>query len=261
VRNIPTEQRELLAVTPILITSSITPHDATVRLLDPQRRLFHAIESIEQWVRVAQGSRLVLCDGSNFDFRPIVKERFRKAKIECLLFENDPSKIATYGRGYGEGEIISFALRHSEFLSESDAFAKCSSKLWVENYSQCLSQWRGKCLFFGHFKNAFSLIKPIEMLQVDTRFYITEKKFYLENLLNAHKQIGTSPSFGLEDYFHQRLLNIQQKKYLFSIAPVIRGVGGGIADYYKDNWSRVLKEKARLEIVKKSKNFKEFFNL
>ena len=247
--------------TPILITSSITPQDTSVKLSDPQERLFHAIESIENWIRVAPGAPLVICDGSNFDFRPIVSERFPGASIECLFFQNDCSKIRTYGRGYGEGEIIKFALMHSAHLRDSDAFSKCSSKLWVENYSECLRELHGDCLFSGVFKNAFSPTKQIEMVQVDTRFYIVKSGFYLSRLIDAHRKIGVTPGFGLEDSFYSSLTAMGKKMYLFSIPPVIRGVGGGTAEYYKSTWQRIIKEKIRLRIIKRSHNFKNLFDL
>jgi hypothetical protein len=246
---------------PILITSSITPHDTGVRLADPEKRLFHALESITHWLRVAPGSSFVLCDGSNFDFQPIIQERFPNDEIECLFFENDRAKILSHGRGYGEGEIVKYALKHSAFLAESTSFAKCSSKLWVENYTKCLEEWRGNCLFSGVFKNTFSITKRTEMVQVDTRFYIVDYDFYRKHLKDAHLRIGEAAGFGLEDCFFEILKAIHQDRYLFSIPPTIRGVGGGTGTYYKDNWLRVQKEKIRLEIIKKSRNFHTIFNI
>lgn len=245
---------------PILITSSITPHDIGVKLLDPERRLFHALEAIEHWIRVAPASRFVLCDGSNFDFSPIAKERFPDTQIECLFFENEPLQIANFGRGFGEGEIVKFALRNSLYLRQSGAFAKCSSKLWLENYADCAKEWTGDCLFSAVFNNAFSISRSIEMAQIDTRFYITSNDFYSRHLVNAHLQINTSTGFGLEDCFHARLCEIQQRRYLFPVTPHIRGVGGGTGTYYKYNRIRVFKDSIRLAIAKKSRKLNNLFS-
>lgn len=245
---------------PILITSSIFPHDTGVKLSNQKERLHHAIESIEQWLRVIPNGQFVLCDGSNFDFAPIIKQRFNCAKIESLFFENNQTKIRIYGRGYGEGEIIRFALNNSKFLHASEAFSKCSSKLWVSNYAECLREWRGDCLFSGVFKNSFNIFKPTEMVQLDTRFYIVRKDFYLQNLANAHQQIRKEDGFGLEDSFYQLLLRMNKNRYLFSTQPVISGVGGGTGKYYKTNRIRVLKEKIRFAIIKQSSRFRSMFN-
>lgn len=245
---------------PILITSSITPHDIGVKLADPRKRLYHAIEAIEHWIRVAPKAKFVLCDGSNFDFRPIINERFPKIEIECMYFQNDQKKIAQYGRGYGEGEIIQFALNQSKHLSQSNVFAKCSSKLWVENFNECLKEWQGDSLFSGVFRNAFSPTKPIEMIQVDTRFYVVEKRFYKDNLCDAHHKIEVTKGFGLEDSFHRILLTEKKEKYLFSLPPVIKGVGGGTGEYYKSTWLRILKERLRTAKIKQSLEFRKLFN-
>ena len=258
--NAKPEKTNPTARIPILITSSITPHDTAVKLADPEQRLFHAIESISQWIRVAPASRFVLCDGSSFDFRPIVRELFPTTEIESLFFDNDPVKIRAYGRGYGEGEIVKFALKHSAYLREAEIFAKCSSKLWVENYADCLKEWRDNCLFSGVFKNVFSIRKLIEMVQVDTRFYIVNSDFYLKNFIDVHQHIGKAPGFGLEDSFFQKLQAIHPYNYLFSVQPVIRGVGGGTGKYYKDSWLRIVKEYLKLKIIKKTRIFRHLFN-
>ena len=249
----------LTAKIPILITSSIKPHDTGVKLLDPQKRLFHAIESIEQWIRVAPESRLVLCDGSGFDFDPIVRERFPKAIIECLKFNNDKANISIYGRGYGEGEIIKFALNNSQLLGEAIAFTKCSSKLWVENYAMCARNFDDSCAFQGVFGDVFSVTKPIVLTQVDTRFYFVTKAFYLTNLINAHKAIDLKNGRGLENVFFEILIDLKQANFLLPTPLQIRGVGGGIGTYYKYNYVRLVKEEIRLEISKKSTKFLKFF--
>ena len=130
----------------------------------------------------------------------------------------------------------------------------------MENFTECLKEWRGDCLFSGVFRNAFSPTKSIEMIQVDTRFYVVEKSFYIENLCDAHHRIGVTEGFGLEDSFHQILLDRKREKYLFSVPPVIKGVGGGTGKYYKSTWLRLLKERLRTGKIKQSLEFRNLFN-
>lgn len=91
---------------PLLLTSSIIAHDQGVKLKDTNARLRHAIESVEQWLRVDPQLPIVLCDGSNFDLRLALSDRFAGATIEYLRFENDQEMVRKFGRGYGEGEIV-----------------------------------------------------------------------------------------------------------------------------------------------------------
>lgn len=43
-------------------------------------------------------------------------------RIKCLYFINDPQKIAIFGKGFGEGQIIYYALYHPKFLQYEDFF-------------------------------------------------------------------------------------------------------------------------------------------
>ena len=125
---------------PLLLTSSVVAHDPSVALSDTQTRKLLTIRSINEWLRVDPSIAIVICDGSNYDFAPEITLLFPQAKIECLHFENTQVEVEKYGRGFGEGEIIRFALAHSKFIQEAQCFAKCTAKLWVENFEDCKKQ-------------------------------------------------------------------------------------------------------------------------
>ena len=164
---------------PILLTSCVIVSDHSVSLKDENSRIRLTIESIEKWLAISSDLRLVICDGSNFDFSKIATEKFPQANIECLFFENDRKSVGLYGKGYGEGEIVKYALQNSVYLKESDFFAKCTAKLWVENFFECLKCWNGTFLCKGYFSNVF-LLKKTQFSYVDTRFYLVNKSFYLK---------------------------------------------------------------------------------
>lgn len=244
---------------PILLTSSVIAHDKGVALTNTDERIRLTLESVEQWLSIQPTSCLVLCDGSSFDFTEIVAKKFPFAKIECLHFENDQDLVEKNGRGYGEGEIIRYALTHSNLIAKAQCFAKCTSKLWVENYTQCLSVWNGNLLLKGVFLNAFSVFKQTEFAYIDTRFYITSCSTYKKFFENAHFQINKDTGYGLEECFHDIFLKNKINKSLFIIAPVICGVGGGTGKYYKNSIKRKLKEDLRLRLVKLNRKFFHFF--
>lgn len=245
---------------PLLLTSSVIAYDHGVALKDTDERIRLAINSIDQWLRIDPTLSIVLCDGSSFDFSELVANRFPTARIECLPFENDQQKVSLFGRGYGEGEIVRHALNHSKFIDDAGAFAKCTSKLWVENFSQCLQSWNGSFLCKGVFKNVFSPFRETEISYIDTRFYVTSTSFYREHFADAHLAIGETQGFGLEDSFLKVVLQNNLKKILFDVAPVICGVGGGIGKYYKNTLTRRLKEDLRLYLVQSNRRFQNLFS-
>lgn len=245
---------------PLLLTSSIVAHDPGVQLKNTDARLHHALESIEQWLKLEPNLPIVLCDGSNFDLTPHVREKFPHTKIECLFFANNTGDVVRYGRGYGEGEIVRFALEHSRLIREADCFAKCTSKLWVENFCECKKQWNGHLLLKGVFSDVFSLFKVTQLAYIDTRFYIASCTTYREYFIDAHKHLRLDIGYGLEDSFKDIFQQQDLKNSLLPIPPVINGVGGGTGTYYKNPARRIVKEKIRLYLAMHNTKFRTLFS-
>jgi len=246
-----------LTIPPILITTCISSSDPFTNLNDPKKRLFHVLEGIEKWLEINPDLRLVLCDGSNFDFSPIIKIKFPNANIECLYHQNSIKEIIKQGKGYGEGEIVKFALSNSKFLAASDVFIKCTGKLWVTNFCNCLNEWNGKFMADAHFSNIFNF-RSTKIEYVDTRFYIVEKQFYIENFLNEYLITGFQKNRSLENIFLNAVESLNLKNFIFSINPIICGVGGGSGEYYKNNLKRNIKKKFKKIFLKKHTLYQQY---
>ena len=249
-----------LRLAPLLLTSSAIAMDQTVTLKDPEKRIHHTLESIGKWIGICPQIRMVLCDGSGYDFSGIVQRHFPQSRIECLFFENNKELVELYGKGYGEGEIIKYALRHSVFLQEADWFAKCTGKLWVDNFKSCLEEWNDLFLCKAFFANVFSL-KKTNFEYIDTRFYLVKKNFYLKYFAETHLKVGGPYGTSIEQNFKAIVLENKLKRILFKSPPVIRGVGGGSGQYYRNKPIRRLKESLRSKIVQSNSSFRDLFNL
>lgn len=243
---------------PLVITTCITPSPILLGLNDPKLRLYHTLEGIQNWLSLDLNLKIVICDGSNFDLSSIVKARFPKHNIECLSFQSSINKVSEQGKGYGEGEILAFALAHSDLLTESDAFMKCTGKLWVTNYKDCLNEWNGIFSASAQFANIFNFKKP-KLEQIDTRFYITDKEFFLTHLLDAHFESNFNAGSSIENLFLKSLNALKMQNYIFSMEPIICGMGGGSGKYYKNNLRRQLKGRLRRLIAKNSSDLKKIF--
>jgi hypothetical protein len=201
----------------------------------------------------------VLCDGSDFDFSPIVASLSNKSLIECLHFQNNISRVQSQGRGYGEGEIVRFAVENSIFIKNRGYFAKCTSKLWVENFAKCMSQWNDEMLLKGVFANAFSPIHSTKFSYIDTRFYAMDVGQYTSHFLHAHEAIDSLTGHGLEECFRDVFLSMGCPPSLMGVPPVICGVGGGTGKYYKNPILRQVKERLRYELIRVNPLFKSWF--
>jgi hypothetical protein len=241
------------------LTSSVVAHDASVRLRDAVERLRLAMESVAEWLKIEPRQPLVLCDGSSFNFTNSVHKAFPKAHIECLPFENPQELVRQFGRGYGEGEIVRYALHHSHFIAEAGCFAKCSSKLWVQNFLACARAWQGELLLQGIFLDALKPWRDPILSYIDTRFYIASRALYQQYFEDAHLRIDNNQHVGLENAFKDIFLEAKLRHALTPVAPVILGVGGAIGKYYKNSFRRRLKEDLRLWRVRNFPEFSNFF--
>lgn len=243
---------------PIILTSCVIVSDHSVSLADADSRIKFTLESISKWLSICPELRLVICDGSNYDFSELVNAQFPNAHIECLHFQNTKELVKKHGKGFGEGEIVNYAIQHSNYINGSECFAKCTAKLWVENFFDCLKGWDGEMRCKGYFSNVFS-IQETQFSYVDTRFYLANKSYYLEHFASAHTHVGGENGLSLEDCFRDVILSERMSKILFTMAPVICGVGGGTGTYYKNNLRRKIKESLRIKLVRRNKSFANLF--
>jgi len=237
--------------------------DLSVALKDPTDRLRYTLESIDHWLKVSPNIRLVICDGSGYDFSKIIMQNYPRQVaenlIECLNFTNDAALVATFGKGYGEGEIIKFALKNSKLLKNESVFCKCTAKLWVENFLDCLDLFNGKFLCQAYFSQVFSF-KKTKLEHIDTRFYIVTKETYKMYFENLHTRVGGTFKQSIEDVFKESIENNNLNGVLFKKFPVICGVGGASGKYYRTHFIRRNKDRLRLIFVQLDKQFKNFFN-
>jgi hypothetical protein len=249
----------LLNRPPVLLTSSVIAHDTGVALKDTDERLRLTLDSIGEWLRIDPTLQIVICDGSGFDFSEPVWQRFPHATIECLFFNNDINAVQRLGRGYGEGEIVRHAVEHSRCIAQAQCFAKCTAKLWVENFQACLAEWNGRLCLKGVFLDVFSPFKTTTLAYIDTRFYIAQVQVYRDLLQDVHARIDKDRGYGLEECFRDTVGSASLTGVLWRTPPVIAGVGGGIGVSYRNPLKRILKERLRSFLVQQHPKFSSLF--
>ncbi|WP_437880299.1 hypothetical protein [Pseudomonas sp. LRF_L74] len=182
---------------------------------------------------------IVICDGSGYDFsneQKLLKNKF--SNLEFLSFHNDSERVRTLGKGYGEGQIVCYALAHSEILKKYDDFAKCTSKLWVSNYRACVDGFTGMAAFL-----TAPFFSPDK---VDTRFYIVNKAFYFEHLLHAHEKVDDLNGFHLEHAFFNAIRGMPYRRVLGKNIPETYGHSGSVGIHFKPSKIKNLIKKSKV---------------
>lgn len=213
---------------PLLLTSAVNVSAVLVEIRDADRRIALTMDAIREWIRIEPNIEIVICDGSGHDFTLLVKQTFPDNKIECLHFQNNEELVRTRGKGFGEGEIVNYALSHSKFISTADCFAKCTSKLWVDNYHKCLLGFNGILICeIMYYENSLYNYR-----KCDTRFYITDKTFYIDTIANCHTQVDDERWYYLEHAFADAIRGKNLRSVLFREKPLIYGFSGTTGGSY-----------------------------
>lgn len=219
---------------PVLLTSAVRVSARHTTLQDADERLRLTLDSIDLWRRTPGVTAVVVCDGSGVDLSiHLPPTAHDMAPVECLAFQNDAELVRRKGKGFGEGQIVAHALRNSVHLSHAEVWGKCTGKLWVQNFSDCLKGYRGPV--------AFDIRGTFAVRSVDSRFYLVDAAFYRQHLARAHEQVDDDHGWYLEHSLLQALGGLTLQRYVMVPPPCVVGVSGSDGQLHAPGWAwRVL---------------------
>lgn len=217
----------------LIITGCVCPtkDQRFLVLSDDDERLRQYLDSINFYIERSPFSKIVFCDNSAYTYDSVQKlidnAEKRNKTFEWLSFQGNSAEIKEHGKGYGEGEIISYALSHSTSLMSAKSMAKVTGRLKVSNIDKVVSEVKEGCNYFnrdiyrGH--------------GIDTRFYLCDKDYYCEHLMELYLQTCELPGkeIALEDLFYRVLKKVKNYRSLKAY-PAVQGISGGNGrDYSK----------------------------
>jgi hypothetical protein len=204
---------------PVLLTSAINVSAPFTKMSDAPARVAATLQSTSNWLRLCRDTEFVLCDGSGYDLsRDFKASGLDTTRIEFITFQNDSEQVRAKGKGFGEGQITKYALENSAILKAATAFAKCTGKLWVDNFSACRAAYNGTA--------GFSYFGFLSLHAVDTRFFIVTKDFFQQNLVNSYLDCDDSHGKYLENVYLESLVELDRRAWLLSVYPTVRGLSG-----------------------------------
>lgn len=222
---------------PLLVTGSVKVSAPYTAITDTEIRKLQYLQSIRQWIDSEAVESIVLIEntGHSIITDELKKDALKKnIKIEEMVYIADQNKIAEFGKGYGEGDAIKFGLNHSEILAGSSHFMKITGRLFIKNIKKILKNWDGKILFNlakPHFKNHKAL---------DTRFFISEKKFFKTNLMDGYPKVNDHKNYFLEHAYYDCLKNSPIEIGSIKPYPKFSGVSGSTNVKYDEGISKIL---------------------
>ena len=172
--------------------------------------------------------KIVFVENSNTNISYLFLDEIKKGRLECLTFQGNQDKKR--GKGFGECEIIKFALENSVILrnSKKKRIVKITGRLIVRNLNILI---KVHCFLLPR-KSIICAINS-DLSFPDSRCIIAPASFY-KKLLKRMFYIDDSLGY----YFEHALLDTIKEEdsyhfYPFIIQPNIEGVSGSTGEIYK----------------------------
>lgn len=226
----------LLITAAIDITKFQIPYTMLTALDIRLQQYLNCLEyAIEHYNRI---NHIIFCEntGYEYDYSELRKKAEQNGKtLEIIIFNGNYPLIQEKGKGYGEGEIIEYALNNSEALHNSTFFYKLTGRITVKNMDQVMDS---TCA-----DNAFIFLSDTKgnYNRVRTLFYKANTSFYRQFLMETYKEVNDSRQFYLEHAFCKRLANISIAS--FGKYPDFRGLQASTGKVYQ---SKIILNRNRL---------------
>ncbi|OGC22553.1 hypothetical protein A3J90_06675 [candidate division WOR-1 bacterium RIFOXYC2_FULL_37_10] len=202
----------------LLMTGCIAPGGTPfVKITSPKERLQQYIYSIICWMVNTNIKNIIFCENSNFkydyDFLHDLAQYLNKT-LEILVFDGNKGSFVR-GKGYGEGEIIKYALDNSKIITQDVSIYKITGRLFIRNFNLIFQKHESV-------KNIFNKLCHNIKDQVDTRFFKFSMDFYKKYLFNLYMDVDDFNGKSLENLFYNSLKDLDMPNFL--IYPDIIGV-------------------------------------
>jgi hypothetical protein len=246
----------------LVMTSAVKSVDPYLTIGNSDERLFQLNCSLISWITSSRVDNIILCDNtalSNKFFGLVSLAKQYDKQLEVLSFDGDSSRVATHGKGFGEGEIIEYVLGNSSLIKNGAVFYKVTGRVFVENFDTICNQERQhdvvfdlkikptkkfvwKCLAvipgLGTLltNNGFGFVKTI--------FYKCSINYYNKYLLNRYHEVNDRKDFSLENRMFAPIVRYGYKP--FTTHPNYIGYCAGTGKLYgTDEYPSGVKERAR----------------
>lgn len=166
----------------VLITTANAPPEEVpfLNMTDFATRYITAKAAVFFWA--AQGiKQIVIADatgGHLLDEEEILLLKKMGVEVEQISYLQNEDSVKSKGKGYGEGQLLKFALSNSAILSRANNFFKCTGKVYCRNFDaiETLIQENNIDNIFWRHLDDGDPSKP----WADMRFFYTTKNFFEE---------------------------------------------------------------------------------
>ena len=214
----------------LLLTGCINPNGMSFTALSNlEERKRQYISAIRYYLSNTN-FQIVFSENSGTDISPLFQEVIDSGRMEYLTFNGNQDKER--GKGYGECEIIEYALKQSKLISSShdQCIAKITGRLIVRNITSII-KWHH--LLFPK-RTVFCAINS-DLSFPDSRLILAPTSFF-QLFLHSKEKINDSKDYYFEHALRDTLIKENTYPYTpFFIMPHIEGISGSTGESYSQH--------------------------
>lgn len=233
----------------LVITGCIAPDIAVPKLFlcDPKERRKQYIESIEFYIRRANVKNIVFCDNSDSAVEEGLFDLARSSgkNFEWLHFRGNAKRCMQQGKGYGEGELLGYALEHSKIIANCDSIIKVTGRLIVKNINRIMRLTRRGRAYM------YPITKKDGKPYVCTKFFVMPKRIYAEYFKDAYTAVDDLNLNYIEHIFADVIQKHALHVKLLPLNPDIAGMSGTSGEVYHNTRIRQMWYTIRMHLFKK----------
>lgn len=217
----------------ILMTACINPSDMIyTTITDVDIRKLQYIEALTFYLKVTYFP-VIFVENTGSDVSAFFEEYIKAGRLEYLTFQGN-SFDKNKGKGYGEAEILEYAVCHSTFLQNIDFIVKVTGRLKVINIVSLIRfhQWvLPRC--------CIQCVVDMDTFFADSRIFISTLSFIKDNFLVKRELINDTEGAYFEHILFESIF--QQNDcvfYPFFLRPIVHGISGTSGQKYWEgnNW-------------------------
>jgi len=218
---------------PVLLTATIIPDTRAIsQINDPSQRENQYL-SVLKWMAKAKTdvNKIIFCENSHFDLRSfefLHNLYLQNNRIIEIYHVPMPNTLIFYGKGWGEGIIINWALKNISSFNQCDAFIKITGRHRLLNLKRVIEIIRRGLKVKPNIKFICQSFSNKNRPHINTEFFWSDRKFYLDHIIDVHEKVDDVSGVYLEHVMAERLIDLS-RYFEIAILPIpliVHGMSG-----------------------------------
>ncbi len=202
----------------ILLTACINPDGMSfTKISDKNIRMDQYRKALDFYL-ANTSFPIIFAENSNIDISQYYTKHINNDRLEILTFSGNDNKER--GKGYGEANIIEYAINNSKILDKETMIVKITGRLIVENINEVITKkfpLQDKECVICSFNSDFTF--------PDSRIIISPISF-LRHLIEDKEEINDSNGVFFEHILARHIIHDHTHYTPFWIEPNIKGISG-----------------------------------